>query len=320
MEIKSVFLNFLNLLPLSPFQPSYATSPSLIASLPEHLVPTHENNRRLIIIGDIHGMHTSLMRLLSEVSFSADRDHIIAAGDMVNKGPDSAAVVSTLMSLNASAVRGNHEDHVLLRDGNKAARRTAKQLSHKHLQWLANLPVILTIDQLAMFVVHAGMVPGVRPEKQDPWAVMNMRTLVYPNQELKRSTDSQTPDQNLDESQYLDEEETNIFEVPVPTDGREGKKWSSAWDKRQDRQRKHTRRTIVYGHDAKRGLVLGDYTFGLDSGCVNGGELTAMVVKATKKGDWKHKIHQVSCRKDKKEAKEKKKEKKKEKEKGNKKN
>lgn len=36
--------------------------------------------------------------------------------------------------------------------------------------------------------------------------------------------------------------------------------------------------TVVYGHDAKSGLSLKEYTKGLDSGCVKGGKLTALVV------------------------------------------
>mgnify|MGYP005988696605 CR=1 FL=1 len=291
MSIKSILLSLL------PFSwASFTRPPPLIASLPSHLVPTHANNRRLIIIGDIHGMHTSLHTLLSSLNFSPETDHIIAAGDMVNKGNHSPEVVDTLMGYNASAVRGNHEDNVL-HMRNKAARRTKKQLSRKQLRWLAELPVILNIDELAMYVVHAGMVPGVKPEKQDPWAVMNMRTLVYPTQELRRRYSEDGSVANDEELE--DDDEVDVMDVPVPTDGREGTKWNTAWNKRQNRQKKPTRRTIVYGHDAKRGLVLGDYTFGLDSGCVRGGDLTAMIVKGTKDGDWKYKIHQIPCKKEK---------------------
>ena len=36
-------------------------------------------------------------------------------------------------------------------------------------------------------------------------------------------------------------------------------------------------RSILYGHDAVRGLQLHDYTFGLDSGCTYGRELTGLI-------------------------------------------
>ncbi|POR36330.1 Bis(5'-nucleosyl)-tetraphosphatase, symmetrical, partial [Tolypocladium paradoxum] len=87
---------------------------TLMASLPAEYVPTEDNGRRLVVVGDIHGMDAELARLLEHVKFSRATDHLVAVGDMVNKGPDSTAVVSRLMALDASAVRGNHEDRVLL--------------------------------------------------------------------------------------------------------------------------------------------------------------------------------------------------------------
>jgi hypothetical protein len=41
---------------------------------------------------------------------------------------------------------------------------------------------------------------------------------------------------------------------------------------------KTTVTTVLYGHDAKSGLSLKEYTKGLDSGCVKGGKLTALVI------------------------------------------
>ncbi|KAK3191184.1 hypothetical protein K4F52_002772 [Lecanicillium sp. MT-2017a] len=286
--------------------------------LPKHLVPTPSNKRRLIIIGDIHGMDRALDKLLKKVKFDPKYDHVIAAGDMVNKGPHSAAVVSRLMEINASAVRGNHEDRILLAlagaqarqsasqlddepkfdaEGAKRDLKTARKLSTAQVKWLTQLPLILDIDLLDMFVVHAGLVPGIKPRKQDPWAVMNMRTLVYPKQELRRSGD-------FGEDEEDDDEDSSEYEIdaengtPVPIDTHEGRKWAPVWDHSQRSQRKHTRRTVVYGHDARRGLTVGKYTFGLDSGCVGKGQLTALIVEADgEEGAWKSKIKQIECKK-----------------------
>lgn len=38
------------------------------------------------------------------------------------------------------------------------------------------------------------------------------------------------------------------------------------------------RSTVIYGHDSRRGLQLHDYSKGLDTGCVRGGKLTAMII------------------------------------------
>jgi hypothetical protein len=50
--------------------------------------------------------------------------------------------------------------------------------------------------------------------------------------------------------------------------------------------------TVIYGHDSKSSLSLKTYTKGLDSGCVKGGKLTAMVVE----DGGKQSVIQVRCR------------------------
>ncbi|UKZ55414.1 hypothetical protein TrVGV298_009237 [Trichoderma virens] len=314
---------------------------TLMASLPDELVPTFENKRRLVIVGDIHGMDAALETLLKKVDFDAKRDHLIATGDMINKGPDSPGVVSRLMRLNASAVRGNHEDRVLLslaeaeaqtgvskdlssadaesHRGESEFLATGRKLSKEHVQWLLKLPVILSVEPLRMFIAHAGLVPGVRPELQDPWAVMNMRTLIYPREELrknekkkkskaKRDSDDTSdeapqspsptdqPSDNSEPEKEEAEEEGETLEsieqkdaytdreIAIPVEGRDGEKWAHAWNRFQKRLKKSHRYTVVYGHDAKRGFRQERYTFGLDSGCVRGGALTALVVEGKEGG------------------------------------
>lgn len=55
-----------------------------------------------------------VLNLLTEVSYNADHDHVICAGDMISKGPSSGEVIKQLISMKASCVRGNHEDRILL--------------------------------------------------------------------------------------------------------------------------------------------------------------------------------------------------------------
>ena len=61
------------------------------------------------------------------------------------------------------------------------ARNLARQLSDEQAEWLDTCPVILKIGQIPemgeVVVVHGGLVPGVEAEKQDPVAVMSMRTI-----------------------------------------------------------------------------------------------------------------------------------------------
>lgn len=301
---------------------------TLMSNVPRDVVPTAHNHRRLIVIGDIHGMNDELGKLLEIAEFDATRDHVVTLGDMVNKGPDSRGVVARLMALNASAVRGNHEDHLLIawkkhqsrsiqdndddplletegRRRRKRLLKVAKSLKPEQIQWLAELPVILKGDPLPLYFVHGGLVPGLKLAKQDPWAVMNMRTLVYPEDELRRRDDSRDDESESAVEDMFDNEYEDLFDedhpIPIPVDDHSGEKWYKAWDRFQKHIKKSTRRTVLYGHDAKRGFTEGKYTVGLDSGCVAGGHLTGLIVevkKQRKKGsrDFTYRKVEVPCK------------------------
>ncbi len=50
------------------------------------------------------------------------------------------------------------------------------------------------------------------------------------------------------------------------------------WNKYQGLLAPHQRATVIYGHDSHQGLQLHPYSKGLDTGCVKGGKLTAMII------------------------------------------
>ena len=178
-------------------------------------------------------------------------------------------------------------------------------------------------------VVHGGLTPGVPLENQDPWMVMNMRGLVYPAEELRRKTvltvleeaerdrtqkdDVKIADADVDA--HIDrirearrregqlEDPDRIVAVPVEKGGTEP--WSNAFSRYQaGLTNANNRTTVVYGHDAKAGLKVADgdgakgrrYAFGLDSGCIYGRQLSALVIESGPKGV-KHSIVQVDCKK-----------------------
>lgn len=261
-------------------------------------------------------------------------DYLISVGDLINKGPDSAGVVDIAMNLGASAVRGNHENAVLHAAEQISAKReslvqagvlkvttvaegaqksnsgpeielvgdmenfqkqmaaiigpedvqhgsatytTALKLSKTHLNWLASLPLILRVelpnDLISSFgekliVVHAGLVPNVSLEKQEPHSIMHMRS-------FNRATS-----------------EGDAIAEFLPTEdfGEEG--WITQWDLWQESQESKT--TVVFGHDAKRRLQVGKYTIGLDSACLYGHQLSALVISAGE-GRIQHQVVQVDC-------------------------
>lgn len=63
------------------------------------------------------------------------------------------------------------------------------------------------------------------------------------------------------------------------------------WDKYQRRLPQSDRSIVIYGHDSKHGLQLKKYSKGLDTGCVKGGQLTALLI--TEK---EQKVHSVNCK------------------------
>jgi len=136
------------------------------------------------------------------------------------------------------------------RHGDAAHRDLARSLNADQRAWLAACPVILNVGAVGStdyVVVHGGLAPGVPLEKQDPWLVMNMRSI-----------------------------DPGTF---VPSATRKGVPWEKIWNRAQRHMGKHFRhKTVVYGHDSRRGLNLQKWSKGMDSNCVRGGRLTGLVV------------------------------------------
>lgn len=329
-----------------------------LSLLPERYIPTcnpSDEDKTLVIIGDVHGMLDEFKALMQKLEGKGlwkegGDSHVVLAGDMITKGPNSLGVLDMAMALNASCVRGNHEDEIMgiywglkrnrgrkggkgkgkgngldvqedgddqmvehdddedddeekdehdvgkrspepkkhkkNKDKNKKKHKNknkhkgtgkpdwkrrdiklAKSLQPQHAAFIDSCPLILKINSPAkmgdLAVVHAGMVPGVELPHQKPSVLMYIRTFVK----------------------------------HIPTPGGKGIHWSKLWDKYQKAMVKLGQKplTVVYGHDARRGLEVHKYTKGLDTNCVRGGKLTALVIKGGKHAQTK--IVSVKCRK-----------------------
>ena len=125
----------------------------------------------LYCIGDIQGCDAALDRLLDTIGFSPSRDTVYLLGDLVNRGPDSAAVLRRCMR-HGDAIRcllGNHDLHLL------AAAHGARKPSRRDtlgtvldapdraalLDWVRQQPLARTHTHAGqtLLMVHAGVLP-----------------------------------------------------------------------------------------------------------------------------------------------------------------
>ena len=280
---------FPNMIQVKDLDPRYIPK----ASATKHL--TAEKVNRIVFVGDVHGCVDELTSLLERVGFNAKRDHLITTGDLIGKGPESGRTIDFVRDIGASCVRGNQEDRILLTanemnsmlrsparpgvdNGNEQLyflsdspdRALAASLSAEQISYLEGCPVILRVGFLKhlagdLVVVHAGLIPGLPLERQDPTAVMSMRSI-----DLHTHVPSKA---SISEGGVHWIKLWNKYQQSLPA------QWSlfPAGDRDVQKSREsHT--TVIYGHDAKAGLQLKQYSKGIDTGCVRGGKLTALVL------------------------------------------
>ena len=119
-------------------------------------------------IGDVQGCFEPLERLVGEIGFSRAADRLWFVGDLVNRGPQSAAVVRFVRDLGdrAIVVQGNHDLHLLALAAGHTKRRADDTFDDlldapdrdELLDWLRFRPMLHVAEGYVM--VHAGLLPA----------------------------------------------------------------------------------------------------------------------------------------------------------------
>lgn len=221
--------------------------------------------KRRVFVGDVQGCRTELELLLERVGFDPARDALEPVGDFVNRGPDSAGVLRLCRELGAGGVLGNHDVHLLrvargLRPSGK--RDTIDDVLRapdrdELLAWLAARPLVRAWDDVLL--VHA----GVNPQWKDPVQVLAHLDPLVDSPDLAFAISARYSDPNGVRS-------SADWPPPPPP----FRPWYEFWPRDPGEKR-----TVVFGHWARAGLVVRPHGRGLDTGCVWGGRLTAWIAE-----------------------------------------
>jgi hypothetical protein len=230
---------------------------------------------RTIVCGDLHGCLDELQALLRACHYKPDCDRLVFVGDFLDRGPNPIGCLRLVRGLGAECVLGNHEEkfiryrrHELRRARDPRYRNPVRsfdaeklaqyvQMEEADFDFMEAWPLYLELGRYGdddYVVVHAGFEPGKPLHKQEASHAVRIRWV----------------DAN---DRYVSMEPGN-FKQPkgsVP--------WTDRWNGPFN---------VIYGH-AVRSLgspfVTGKLIphgfrrcFGIDTGCVFGGRLTAMVL------------------------------------------
>ena len=199
---------------------------------------------RTIVIGDLHGCCDEAVELLDRLAVTSS-DRVIFAGDLVDRGPKRRECVE--LARRHECILGNHEEkhlrqrHRRIEDLIPDHAETRRVLEPPDLDYFARLPLFLRIPEAGAVVVHAGVLPDVPIERQDPHLLLHGQCVRPPA--VKSYWPSKAP--------------------PGWTF------WTNHW-KGPER--------VIFGHSVLDRPLVSPWAVGIDTGCVHGGTLTAVVL------------------------------------------
>lgn len=252
------------------------------------------------LIGDVQGCYRELQQLLEHIDFHPERDQLGFVGDLVNRGPDSLAVLRFLYGLRRSPwiVLGNHDLYLLIIGYGLVPSDAYQHTLHQTLQaadapvlleWLRHQSLVLPVPDQSGVMVHAGLPPQ--------WTMADCVARAAELHSVLQGTHFKTFLQHLfgntpaawhdsldgqDRWRYLVNAFTRMrfcgqqgeldFTLDDPAQANDVCKPWFSW-------RKHlpTESPIYFGHWARlHGLTDAPHCVALDTGCAWGHQLTAL--------------------------------------------
>ena len=263
-------------------------------------------------VGDVQGCFEELQALLSLCDFDPVRDRLWLTGDLVNRGPASLQVLRFVRELGEAAITvlGNHDLHLLaVAEGlGKSHRSDTLQAiltapdRDELLHWLRQRPLLHVDAASNTAMLHAGLPPQWDIHEAQAYAAEVEAVLrgedyreflanMYGNRPARWSADLS----GWDRLRFI----VNCFsrlrycradgELCLQAKGEPGTQPEGCepWFAVAGRRSRATR--LVFGHWSTLGLYQGDGVLSLDTGCLWGGQLTAVQL------DGGHVIHVIDC-------------------------
>jgi len=257
-------------------------------------------------IGDVQGCYRELLQLLKKIGYSPDRDRLWFAGDLVNRGPESLQTLRFVKGLGdgATVVLGNHDLHLLaMSQGNLKHADKDHTLDDilqapdrdELLQWLRQQPLMHHCKERNFSMIHAGLPPQWDLQQAlacaaEVEAVLRSDQLqafcmeMYGNQPERWSESLQGMERLrfitncFTRLRYCDPEGSLLLKVkqaPARQDPA-----CQPWFTLPQRASQGER--IVFGHWSTLGYHVSHNTWCLDTGCLWGGQLTALQIRREK--------------------------------------
>jgi bis(5'-nucleosyl)-tetraphosphatase (symmetrical) len=251
------------------------------------------------VFGDIQGCDDELGELLALIRFDAAKDRALFVGDLVNRGPKSAAVLRRVMALHAQgaaeSVLGNHDFFLImahegfskLHDGDTLDDVLNQPDALELIDWLRHRPMLL--EHGDSIIVHAGLLPA--------WSVGDARSYAREIEQALRGEHYREFLRDLfgNEPKTWHNDLTGLARSRVIVNALARLRFCSVFSEIEFKEKRDfshaplgyqpwcqipVRRSadhhLIAGHWSSEGLRLLPNVSLLDSGCLWGGALTAL--------------------------------------------